>query len=220
MPDSVPNGQHSCSSSCIGMCTNAVPFALQGLRPDGQPFKNIKSFQITVIWWVRNSNLTAVRSVELLLLYLLSLHHPVFFFSSSVFVCPVRANGSLDFVGLVALSFPRDLVSYPFLFLWSSGHPCLVPVSIFRADIFSFSRRHPCPVMLWFWLNLPERAWCWHRLCIHGRDTGHHCCYGCHSIFKAGFAYFSVANLTQAAHGKYHVVIPAEIWRQPSAFSS
>ena len=115
--------------------------------------------------------------------------------------------------------FPQ-LWFIPFSLLMSSGQPCLVPVSIFRADIFSFSRRHPCPVMLWFWLNLPERVWCWHRLCIHGRDTGHHCCYGCHSIFKAGFAYFSVANLTQAAHGKYHVVIPAEIWRQPSAFSS
>jgi len=37
-----------------------------------------------------------------------------------------------------------------------------------------------------------------------------HACYlsliaviGCHSIFKAGFAYFSVANLTQAVYGKY-----------------
>lgn len=51
-------------------------------------YKNVKTHQITVIWWVRNSNLAAVRSIELLLLYLLSLHPPVFFFSSSVFVCP------------------------------------------------------------------------------------------------------------------------------------
>ena len=97
----------------------------------------------------RHTNLAAVRYVSILLLLIWwGFHPPVYLFSSSVFVCPVGANGSLAFVGLVALSFPRDLVSYPFLFLRSSGHPCLVPVSIFRSDIFRLSHWHPYQAVL------------------------------------------------------------------------
>ena len=97
----------------------------------------------------RDANLGAVRYVSILLLLVWwGFLPPVYLFSSSVFVCPVKASGSLTFVGLVALSFPRDLVLYPFLFLRSSGHPCLVPVSIFRSDIFLYSRRHPYQAVL------------------------------------------------------------------------
>ena len=113
-------------------------------------YKTFKTYQITVIWYVsRHKSGRSPLCVNSISFDLVGLS-PLLCISS-LLLCssaPSGQMGSLIFVGVVALSFPRDLVSYPFLFLKSSGHPCLVPVSIFRSDIFRLSHWHPYQAVL------------------------------------------------------------------------
>lgn len=139
---------------------------------------------------------------------------------------PVRANGSLAFVGLVALSFPSwPSWQYTFSFqgqLKTLAWYHIIHLSDRHLPAFSLAFSS-CSALTggrtWRISYLPS-----HFSCIHGRDTGHHCRYGCLFPFWCGSALIfflckgspSVIRQVPVAQ----LLIPTQIFRQPSAFSS
>lgn len=157
---------------------------------------------------------------------LVGLHPPLYFFSSSVFVCPVRANSSLAFVGLVALSFSSwtswqcTFSFYGYLETLAWYHIIHLPDRHLPAFSLASSS---CSALIggrtWRSRGLPS-----HFSCIHGRDTGHHCRYGCLFPFWCGsqLIFFlckgSPSVIRQVPVAR--LLIPTQIFQQPSAFSS
>ena len=137
---------------------------------------------------------------------------------------PVRANSSLAFVGLVALSY-SSWTSWQCTFSFYGHLETLgTTLPIFQTDIFLPSRWHPHPVALSMVVEPGAVAACRHISHASMAVIRHHCRYGCLFPFWYGSALIfflckgSPSVIRQVPVAQF--LIPTQIFQQPSAFSS
>lgn len=145
---------------------------------------------------------------------LVGLHPPLYFFSSSVFVCPVSANGSLRansslaFVGLVALSFsswPSWQCTFSFYgYLETLAWYHIIHLPDRHLPAFSLASSS-CSALIggrtWRSRGLPS-----HFSCIHGQYRSLIAVMVASFLFDAGLnSYFSFAKVAQASSVKYQL---------------
>ena len=136
---------------------------------------------------------------------LVGLHPPLYFFSSSVFVCPVRANSSLAFVGLVALSFsswPSWQCTFSFYgYLETLAWYHIIHLPDRHLPAFSLASSS-CSALIggrtWRSRGLPS-----HFSCIHGQYRSPLPLWLPLSFLMRVHSYFSFAKVAQVSFVKY-----------------
>ena len=174
----------------------------------------------------RDTNLTAVRYVSILLLLVWWGFHPSCVFL--LFFCVRLPRHGKWFSrlcrsrGFVVSSWPCVVPISLFKVIWTSLLGTSVYLPFRHLPAFSLASLSGSALMgsrTWRSRGLPS-----HHRCIHGRDTGHHCRYGCLFPFWCGSALIfflckgspSVIRQVPVAQ----LLIPSQIVRQPSGFSS
>ena len=156
---------------------------------------------------------------------LVGLHPPVYFFSSSVFVCPsgqtVLSPLSVSWLCRIPREHHDNALSL-FMVIWKPLLGTTLP--IFQTDIFLPSRWHPHPVALSMVVEPGAVAACRHISHASMAVIRHHCRYGCLFPFWCGsqLIFFlckgSPSVIRQVPVAR--LLIPTQIFQQPSAFSS